>query len=210
VTAGEFDQSPVPEVRASDRDREVALEVLASASIDGQLSLTEYSERVDVVLAARTRAELEQVSADLQQSQPIAQTVVPSESVSEPMAIRAVFSADARRGRWKVPPHLKVRTILGDCRLELQAAVLTSHRTVIEAHTTLGSITILVPEGIEVEFSGNAILGTNNSEIRGEPTPGAPVIEIRAKAVLGEVNVKHPPGPDELGPWRRQNPRRTD
>jgi predicted membrane protein len=48
-----------------------------------------------------------------------------------------------------VPPRLKARSVLGDCQLELQDAVLTSHVTVIEAKATLGAVTIFVPDRIE-------------------------------------------------------------
>jgi len=167
--------------------------VLALAVSDGQLTLEEYSERVDVVLGARMQGELTRLASDLQQSRPA--VTMPASSVpqaGEPQRIRAVLAENKRRGRWKVPAHLQVRALLGECTLELQSAVLTSHRTVIDAHATLGSITIYVPEGVEVDLSGTAILGSKGSEIRAEPAPGAPIIEIRARAVLGEVTVKHP------------------
>jgi len=97
---------------------------------------------------------------------------------------------------------MTARSVLGDCHLELQEAVLSSPVTTIEARTTLGSVTIFVPEGVEVRLSGSAILGSHTSEVGSEALPGAPVIEVRARAVLGSVTVKRAPStqrfPDAL------------
>ncbi len=84
------------------------------------------------------------------------------------------------------------RALLGDCQIELQDAVLTSHVTTIEARATLGSITILVPDGVEVRLSGSVILGAKSSEVNTSTIPGAPVIDVRATAILGSVEVRPP------------------
>ena len=97
----------VPELRASDQDREQTLELLSLAVSDGQLTLDEYSERVDIVLAARMRAELTPVTRDLQQAHspaPALQGPVPDLG---PQKIKAVLASNSRRGEWKVPAHLQ-------------------------------------------------------------------------------------------------------
>ncbi len=85
-----------------------------------------------------------------------------------------------------------MRSLLGDCHIELQDAVLTSHVTTIEARATLGAVTIFVPDGVEVRLSGKAILGAKSSEVRDVALPGAPVIDVRATAILGNVTVRPP------------------
>jgi hypothetical protein len=110
----------------------------------------------------------------------------------------AILGNESRKGHWRVPPRLRARSVLGDCHLELQDAVLTSHVTVVEAKATLGAVTILVPEGVEVRLSGKAILGAKSSQVVAAPIPGAPIIEVRATAVLGNVTVR-PPGPTGRG-----------
>ena len=54
-----------PEMRASDADRAAVTQILEQAVGQGMLTLDEYAERVDVVLAARTRRELDTVIVDL-------------------------------------------------------------------------------------------------------------------------------------------------
>jgi DUF1707 SHOCT-like domain/Cell wall-active antibiotics response LiaF, C-terminal len=189
VVSGEEPDTPgspsggVPELRASDQDRDEALQLLAAAAGDGRLTLEEYSERADAALGARTRGELERVTGDLQGAAPR----LPAEA---PQEMTAILSSQTRTGRWRVPAQLAARSVLGDCHIELQDAVLTSPVTTIEARTVLGSVTIFVPDGVEVRLSGSVILGTHVSEVSGDALPGAPVIDVRARAVLGTVTIK--------------------
>jgi Domain of unknown function (DUF1707)/Cell wall-active antibiotics response 4TMS YvqF len=174
--------APLPATRASDRDRDRALELLATAASDGRLTLEEYSARADRTLAATLTAELAALTADLQQA-----ATLPERGPEE---LTAILSNESRKGHWTVPAHLAARSVLGDCHIELQNAVLTSHVTTIEARATLGSVTIFVPDGVEVRLWGKSILGAKSSEVRSTPLPGAPVIEVRATAILGNVTVR--------------------
>ena len=54
-----------PEQRASDADRETAVDILCAAVADGRLTLTELEERVEAALSARTLRELAMLIADL-------------------------------------------------------------------------------------------------------------------------------------------------
>ena len=85
-----------------------------------------------------------------------------------------------------------VRSVLGDCHLEMQHAVIRQRVTTIDATVRLGSMTIFVPDGIEVRMSGRAVLGAKSSQLRRAPHPGAPVIEVRCDVLLGSVTVRRP------------------
>ena len=65
----EFDRDPrSPELaplRASDKDRELALRILSEAYADGRLARDEFDERADAVSAARTLGDLPSQLADL-------------------------------------------------------------------------------------------------------------------------------------------------
>jgi hypothetical protein len=184
------DPDVFPQIRASDQDRDEALRQLAEAAGDGRLTLEEYSGRADLALAARTRNELDAVLADLHTP-----AVVPAEAPAE---LTAILASQTRTGRWRVPARMSARSVLGDCRIELQDAVLSSPVTTIQARTTLGSVTIFVPEGVEVRLFGSAILGYHSSEVGSDPLPGAPVIEVQARAVLGSVEVKRATPTDRI------------
>jgi hypothetical protein len=187
--------TPAPAVRASDHDRERALELLSTAASDGRLTLEEYSTRADQALGARLLGELSALTADLQRP-PGSGLALPRASeipTHEPERLVAILSNETRKGRWTVPAHLELRSVLGDCHIELQDAVLTSHVTRIDASTTLGAVTIFVPDGVEVRLFGRSILGAKTSEVSEQALPGAPVIEVRASVILGNVTVKPAP-----------------
>ncbi len=54
-----------PDLRASDADRQLVVRALERHTAAGRLSLDEYAERVDQALAARTTAQLAEVTSDL-------------------------------------------------------------------------------------------------------------------------------------------------
>ena len=58
--------APLPDVRASDADRERVVERLRQATADGQLTPDELEDRLNTTYAARFRRELMPLTADLQ------------------------------------------------------------------------------------------------------------------------------------------------
>jgi hypothetical protein len=177
-------------VRASDADRDRVVEVLAAASAEGRLTLEEYSERSDAALAARTLGDLAGLTTDLPASSPPA--LRQGDAAAVPEEITAVLGNESRKGPWVVPPRLVVRSVLGDCHLEMHKAIIGQHVTTIDATVRFGSVTIFVPDGIDVRMSGKAVLGAKSSELRGEPQPGAPVIVVRCNVFCGAITVKRP------------------
>jgi hypothetical protein len=177
-------------VRASDADRDRVVEALAAASAEGRLTLEEYSERSDAALVARTHGDLASLTADLPASSLPA--VPHGDAAAVPEDITAVLGNESRKGPWVVPPRMNVRSVLGDCHLEMHKAIIGQHVTTIDAKVRFGSVTIFVPDGIDVRMSGRAVLGAKSSELRGEPQPGAPVIVVRCDVFCGAVTVRRP------------------
>ncbi len=172
-------------VRASDADRDRTVETLASASAEGRLTLEEYAQRSEAALVARTHGDLAGLTADL----PAAPA---SAALAAPEQITAVLGNESRKGPWVVPPHLAVRSVLGDCHLEMQQAIIRQHVTTIDATVKFGTVTIFLPDGIEVRMTGRAVLGAKSSQLRGEPQPGAPVIVVNCDVLCGSVTVRRP------------------
>jgi hypothetical protein len=54
-----------PEQRASDADRDTAVDILCAAAAGGRLTMTELDERVGSALTARTLTQLARLIADL-------------------------------------------------------------------------------------------------------------------------------------------------
>jgi hypothetical protein len=177
-------------VRASDADRDRTVDVLASARAEGRLSLEEYSERSEAALVAPTLGDLASLTVDLPAAGPAAASH--GDVAAIPEEITAVLGNESRKGPWVVPPHLAVRSVLGDCHLEMQHAVIGQHVTTIDASVRFGTVTIFVPDGIDVRMTGRAVLGAKSSELRGEPQPGAPVIVVRCDVLCGAITVRRP------------------
>jgi hypothetical protein len=181
----EHEQPGSSVVRASDADRDQTVEALAAASAEGRLSLEEYSQRSEAALRAGTLGELASLTADLP-------APPPSDAAPVPTKMTAVLGNESRKGPWVVPAHLAVRSVLGDCHLEMQQAVIGQHVTTIDATVRFGSVTVFVPDGIDVRMNGRAVLGAKSSELRGEPAPGAPVIVVNCDVLCGAVTVRRP------------------
>ncbi len=181
-------------LRASDADRDRTVEALATASAEGRLTLEEYSQRSEAALAAKTLGDLAGLTADLPDSALPAThgAVARGAAAAESEEIVAVLGNESRKGPWVVPEHMTVRSVLGDCHLEMQEAVLGQRVTTIDATVRFGSVTVYVPDGIDVRLSGKAVLGAKSSELQGQPRPGAPVLIVRCDVFCGQITVRRP------------------
>ena len=175
-----------PVVRASHSERERTVDVLRAAAVDGRLTLEELAERVERALVATTRDQLEPLTADLPE---------PSEAARPGRAgsrwIVGIMGGGDRKGRWRIGSRCTVVNVMGGADLDLREAVIESAETVITVVSLMGGSDIVVPEGVEVELGGFALMGGNDLKIGGpRPRPGAPVVRVRAFSLMGGTDVK--------------------
>lgn len=182
------------DLRASDADRHAVVDLLTSAATDGRLTLEEYTERSGAAYAARTTGELADLTADLTGSSTAVAArpagVVEAGTGAEELV--AILGNESRKGRWLVPEHLSAKSILGDCHIEMHHAVLQHRVTTIDATARFGSVSIFVPDGVDVRLTGRAVLGAKSSELQVDPRPGAPVLVVRCDVFCGSVTVRRP------------------
>jgi hypothetical protein len=183
----------LPELRASDADREHHADVLRKAAGEGRLTMEELDERLTTVYASRTHNELQRLVADV---------VVPGEKPhANRMPVRrgeegtswlvAILSGRDRKGRWLVGRNLKVINILGGSDLDLNDAELADDVVEMTVIAVLGGADIRVPEGLNVELTDFAILGGNDSDLGVErPDPGGPTLRLKVISILGGTDVK--------------------
>ena len=184
----------LPELRASDADRERTADLLRHAAGEGRLTMEELDERLDVVYESRTQRELDKLTADV---------VVAGEAdrVGARMPVKtggggsewvvSVMSGHDRKGRWRVGRHLKIISVMGGSSVDLNDAELTEKDTTITCFALMGGNEIRVPENVNVVVSDFAFMGGNDSKV-GEmlPDPGGPTIHIKMISIMGGSDVQ--------------------
>lgn len=112
---------------------------------------------------------------------------------SQPAKLIAVLSGIERSGVWRLAPHTRITTVLGDCKLDLRRVTISSDITTIDVRVILGSLDLLVPEGIDVDAS--AILSGREIKLLRPPAPGGlkPVIHTTGTIFCGSVKVRVTP-----------------
>lgn len=171
-----------PDILASDNERETTVERLQAACVDGRLTLEEYAQRAGYALSARTRGELDKLVRDL--------PIVPVISGEQPTVYVATLGSVKRTGRWRLGEHLRIRALLGSCRLDLRDAVISSRVSTIELDVTLGSVEVIVPIGVEVDVEVGIVVGSRTIRLKGVPAPGAPLIRLTGVVRGGSLTVR--------------------
>jgi class 3 adenylate cyclase len=112
-----------------------------------------------------------------------------------------------RKGRWRLKEKTTAVAVMGGCLLDLRNAEVEGPDVVINAVAVMGGIDIIVPEGIEVELGGIAIMGSKEaSRLKNvRRLPGSPVIRVKAFAFWGGVSVRSRPAHALKGDDDRSN-----
>jgi hypothetical protein len=174
----------------SDAERDDVLHQLAHHASEGRLTLAELELRSAQTLRSTTRADLAAVTHDLEPVRPPAGTAgAPGRRKPTRWHVSLMGGWD-KRGRWRIGERLTSIAIMGGGDLDLRGAEIDDDEVTITAIAVMGGIGIYVPDSIEVEVSGFALMGGNDE--RGStrpPRPGAPVIRIQAFALMGGIEV---------------------
>jgi hypothetical protein len=183
----------LPELRASDSDRERTVEVLRSAAADGRLTADELEERVSTAYAARTTRELDQLTADVSPapaSAAPASGLTVKEGVGGARWLIAIMGGHDKRGRWRLAPTCTVVNVMGGSDIDLNEAELSERVTQLNVFSLMGGSDIHVPHGVDVHVSNFALMGGNDVKLGAETAPpGAPVIRMRLISIMGGCEV---------------------
>lgn len=185
-----------PDRPATDEQRAAAVDFLQHAVGQGRLTLGEFVDRLDVVLAVRTRAEVQTAIADLPAEQPIVGSSTPASAYS-------VFGDVRMRGRWRLRAHNRGATVFGDVRYDLRDCVCSESEVRIEGWTVFGDVDVVVPEGVEAELAGFTIFGDRTMTLAPVPRqPETPLVRVRGLTLFGDVRLRSAgPGEQSAG-WR--------
>ncbi|HET6685944.1 MAG TPA: DUF1707 domain-containing protein [Jiangellaceae bacterium] len=201
----EADGGGARDLRCSDADRERVADTLREAAAEGRLTLSELDERLDATFRARTYGDLEPITSDLPPGRDVVRGGPPAHPggvvrrtpdaygpAIRTERITAVFGDEKRSGRWQVPRRLEVTSVLGEVTIDFTEAIVRDREIVVQVAVVLGSVTLVVPEGIDVRMDAAYLLGDRKVRLTGPVTPGGPVYWVRGFVVLGEITVRPP------------------
>lgn len=193
ATESAANPDPSLTLRASDDERHQLVELLGDHVAAGRLSLAEWEERVARAYASTTRGELVALTHDLPAAAAPALAAEPTHPARKPQRTRwffAIMGGSAWRGRHRLSGRVNSISIMGGDDIDLREVEIEGEELLITCFSLMGGATIYVPDTIDVEMSGPAIMGGNDE--RGStraPRPGAPLIRIRSIAIMGGVTL---------------------
>ncbi|MGY1602498.1 DUF1707 domain-containing protein [Geodermatophilus sp. SYSU D00815] len=187
-----------PALRASDADRQAAVDRLQAALGEGRLDVDEFGERAAAAYAAVTVADLAPLVADL--PAPGTPAVPGGDVVGTrlPEDTRSFFGDLRLTG-----PVPRARTVFGDVRVDLRGLRTGEPRVELELHTVFGDVEVIVPEGVEAELHGWTVFGDRRTELAPVPRlAGTPVVVVRASAVFGDLRLRSLAPGESPSRWR--------
>ncbi|MGQ0776021.1 MAG: DUF1707 SHOCT-like domain-containing protein [Pseudonocardiales bacterium] len=175
------------DLRVSDAEREHVAELLQRAVGQGRLTIAEFSDRMDAVLAARTRGELNTVLIDLPGF------TLPRPANHDVLQLSHHLGELNRRGPWRVPSRVRLVGYFGTSLLDFTEAVFSGPVVTVELDKTAGSTTIIIPEEATVDTDGLRVTAgsVKDSTIR-RIAPGELHFVITGRSTMGEVRISHP------------------
>jgi hypothetical protein len=203
-------------IRVSDAERQTVVDRLRRASAEGRITIAEFDERTKIAYAAATWADLDPLTADLP-ADPAAGAAATGPA-AQPVSVAAdgdggvgwtvaVMSGNERRGRWRVARRTRAVAVMGGVTLDLREAVLLPGEMRITSVAVMGGVEIVVPEGVDVSISGFSLMGGYDARVPDRPRrPGAPLVQVRAYAIMGGVEVKSKPPRAGDGSGRGKEP----
>jgi class 3 adenylate cyclase len=148
------------------------------------------AERLDEIRAVLT--DLGGADLPVLSPMPAPAPSVPPPPPAESQYVVAVMSGAERKGTWRAKSQINAISVMGGCKLDFRHAELSSAVTRVSAVTIMGSVEIVVPEGVPVEVDGFVLMGGIEDKTRAAPAPGAPMLRVTAFGMMGGVVIRHP------------------
>ncbi|WP_235357672.1 DUF1707 SHOCT-like domain-containing protein [Arsukibacterium ikkense] len=187
------------EDRPFDQVRQEAIDQLIMNYSHGVISAEAFERRLDVASDAKSFQELIDVVADLS-LQPDTQYQQQRERSFSPRYqagndtrnenIICVLSSNQHSGQWLVPAEIRIVSVLGSVELDFSEAIFQHQHIVIRVNNWIGSLTILVPEQVNVVSNMFNIIGSTDNKAPCMGDRQAPQIVIEGYSILGSLDVK--------------------
>jgi hypothetical protein len=183
-------------MRVSDAEREHVVGLLQKAVAQGLLNLDEFTERTDIALAAKVRAELNAVLIDLPGLAPVqaqAQIMVPSGG--KPLELRTRSGNIKQAGQWVVPASVLAECTMGNVVVDFTEARVTTREIDLRIQCGSGNVVVIVPRGWTVVLGPvKTGMGSVTNKATDPADPTMPVLRVSAKVGMGNAKIRHPRG----------------
>jgi hypothetical protein len=187
------------EDRPFDQVRQEAIDQLIMNYSHGVISAEAFERRLDVASDAKNFQELIDVVSDLS-LQPDNQYQQQRERSFSPRyqagndtrndRIICVLSSNQHSGQWLVPAEIRVVNVLGTVELDFSEAIFQHQHVVIRVNNWVGSLTIKVPEQVNVVSNMFNIIGSTDNRAPCMGDRQAPQIVVEGYSILGSLDVK--------------------
>ncbi|HEX4661310.1 MAG TPA: DUF1707 domain-containing protein [Streptosporangiaceae bacterium] len=180
-------------LRVSDAERDVTLKALNEHAAVGRLTIDELEERASKALAAKTRGDLAELTSDLPADPGTAVAPAQAGQPTTRKPVRwmvSIMGGQHRRGRFRAVGNINSLAIMGGDEIDLREAEIEGGELTLNLFALMGGSNIYIPDSIELDLGGLSIMGGN--EIRGNqrsPRQGAPVVRVRAFALMGGATI---------------------
>jgi hypothetical protein len=115
------------------------------------------------------------------------------EAGEESTTIISVLAQSNRRDRWTVAPHTSMFTLLARSFFDFRQAETTGKAVEIAVTCVFGKVTLVVPEGTDVQLSGISFLASATSDVASSDEPSSrPKLIVTAHTVFGKLCVRTP------------------
>lgn len=187
------------EDRPFDQVRQEAIDQLIMNYSHGVISAEAFERRLDVASDATSFQELIDVVADLslqpdnQYQQQRERSFTPRYQAGNDTRnenIICVLSSNQHSGQWLVPAEIRIVSILGSVELDFSEAIFQHQNIVIRVNNWIGSLTILVPEQVNVVSNMFNIIGSTDNRAPCIGDRQAPQIVVEGYSILGSLDVK--------------------
>lgn len=194
--------APIPSLAKA---REIKISELSTYFANDDLSLDELERRIELVYRATSAADLEQITADLNEATMSRPADGRANAVSRAMSATAIDSAPSTRlvslmsstkrvGRWAVPRELDILAVMSDTRIDLTNAVIASGMVDLDLRAVMASLRITVPPGMRVVLDVGSFMSNVQSRADELPAEGAgggsdPIVRLTGFAFMSDVKI---------------------
>jgi hypothetical protein len=189
-----------------DAARHDAIRHLSAAVADDRMPIEQFESRLALVRQAPNRASLEAIIADVLPTGGWTRPSMPARVAADgapfdPLApvepadvlrIATVMGSSKRAGLWTVPLRLELKVVMGEMVIDLRDAVFLSDVLEIDAHATLGTLTLIVPAGVQVENECEERFSSSTHSVRSAKgaNPLGLLIRITGRVLFSSIDIK--------------------